>query len=399
MAGTGPGQEEGSFGSAAAVQPIYPAGPDFAFLAPCHLPAGYTREALEQAAEGFPTIFLPPRPSSLPKNPYLLPMKWLGRLIGGIFKLVFYGCAAVLGLTLLLGILSAVSSLLSSSGDQSPEPTFAPDLRPYSLPLTEADGSPAGMLHRLSWTDYQQTSYSGRYGVNLAEMEADAHFRNTIMATGNGFGSFSHTRQRYPTAAKTHERAFFWNWLYERMVTQDSARLPELVGIFDSILLADQPSRAHFAEIIVSAVQHLDYVLVHPYTCSDYVSEDEGCTQFGCQWHREGNACRPEVLYGVQTPVEFAYNLEGDCDTRVLLLMLILRQYGYDARMVWSSFYGHAVLGLDLPAPGKAFVWAEGRKFYLWETTAQNWQLGQIGPEYNNLSHWMLMRRIPFVDR
>jgi len=327
-------------------------------------------------------------------------MKSFWRFLSGLFKVLVRGIFLLLGAIVLIGLASAVMSILDPDPvEPEDQPVHPTGLQPYSLPLTEADGTPSGVLNRLVWQDYDRVTYSGRYGLSLAEKEADTDFRETIMEGGDGIGSFFAARRTYGGLYPDNERALFWNWLYERTITRDSARLPELIAIYDSILLTDKPSRQRFAEIVVSSIQHLDYVLVHPLSCEDYVAEDEDCSQFGCKWHQEGHACRPEVRYGVQTPLEFAYNLEGDCDTRVLLIMLILRQYGYDARMAWSNFYGHAVLALPLPAPGKGFLRAEGKKYFLWETTAPDWQLGQIDAQYNNLDHWILMRRMPRIDQ
>jgi hypothetical protein len=48
--------------------------------------------------------------------------------------------------------------------------------------------------------------------------------------------------------------------------------------------------------------------------------------------------CDGYERFGINTPVEFIATLQGDCDTRTLLLYTILAHYGYDVALMVVSF-------------------------------------------------------------
>ncbi len=71
---------------------------------------------------------------------------------------------------------------------------------------------------------------------------------------------------------------------------------------------------------------------------------------------------------GFLPPVEFLASMDGDCDTRVLLLFVVLAHYNYDVVMLGSELYSHSVLGIDLPISGASKI-IGGRRYVIWETT------------------------------
>jgi hypothetical protein len=87
--------------------------------------------------------------------------------------------------------------------------------------------------------------------------------------------------------------------------------------------------------------------------------------------------------------VEFLMNLKGDCDTRTLLLYSIFTHYNYDVALLSSEFYGHSILGINLPINGLSYNYSN-QNYVLWETTAPNCKPGIIPNEISNLNNWRI---------
>jgi hypothetical protein len=77
----------------------------------------------------------------------------------------------------------------------------------------------------------------------------------------------------------------------------------------------------------------------------------------------------------------------GDCDSKALLLYILLERNGYDCVLLWSGFYSHAMLGVAANSMGE-YKYHNGRRYYFLETTYPDWELGQLPPEVNNPEHW-----------
>ena len=241
--------------------------------------------------------------------------------------------------------------------------------------------------HTRLWRDYSHNLYTGEYEIAEEDViQSKAHRENIPNDFGPGT-PFEAFYQRNLQLYSTERNLFNWTWTYETILSHDKDKLTSMYTMFDSIYARKQPNRQEFANIIVSHIQFLPYLLVHPKTCEAYIAYDTACVDFRCKYHRDNKPCLPEVDYGILTPLEYAYNLQGDCDTRTVLLMMILDHYGYDTKMLYSYNYGHAVLGVNLPATGY-HVYFQGKKYYLWETTNRDWMIGQIGASYQNMDYW-----------
>ena len=79
----------------------------------------------------------------------------------------------------------------------------------------------------------------------------------------------------------------------------------------------------------------------------------------------------------------------GDCDSKAMLLYVILEKMNVDCAMLWSHNYKHAMLGIKVNGRGN-FLTANGKKYYFLETTYPNWEVGEIPPEFNNIKFWYI---------
>lgn len=93
---------------------------------------------------------------------------------------------------------------------------------------------------------------------------------------------------------------------------------------------------------------------------------------------------------GFFTPNEVAYYNKGDCDTKSLFIVLILKRLGYDAAMFYSEVYSHAMVALNINATG-TYMSYKGKKYYFVESTYPGWAIGQISEDWNDVSNWYLL--------
>jgi hypothetical protein len=167
----------------------------------------------------------------------------------------------------------------------------------------------------------------------------------------------------------------YWQLVYAQLYTHNYSKMPKIYERFAQIGKDRQLNTYQFAEMILNFVQGIPYILIHPNTCA----EDRQRNAFSDTYHRDGLPCLPNRRFGLQSPLEFMYNLQGDCDTRALFAYTVLSHFGYDVAVLGSS--RHAMLGLNIPAKGH-YLLHNGKKYYFWETTAKGYTLGMIPPEY-----------------
>lgn len=80
----------------------------------------------------------------------------------------------------------------------------------------------------------------------------------------------------------------------------------------------------------------------------------------------------------------------GDCDTRCLLLALVLSQLGIDSVLFVSPEYSHSVLGVQIFGSG-AKMQVDGTNYLIAETTA-NVELGKIAADLADPAKWFSVK-------
>jgi len=99
----------------------------------------------------------------------------------------------------------------------------------------------------------------------------------------------------------------------------------------------------------------------------------------------------PEGELGVYAPPQTLVRALGDCDTKSLLYLLILRKLGYDAIMLYSPHYQHAMVGIGASSPG-TFIELDGQRYYFCETTQLGFWIGEVSPSVGDLARWIPLR-------
>jgi hypothetical protein len=81
----------------------------------------------------------------------------------------------------------------------------------------------------------------------------------------------------------------------------------------------------------------------------------------------------------------------GDCDTKTVLLMLVLSELGYKNVMFHSLRYKHAMIGIAAPGLSGDYKEINGIKYYFTETTYPGWRIGRLPVKYSDKDYWIPM--------
>jgi hypothetical protein len=93
-----------------------------------------------------------------------------------------------------------------------------------------------------------------------------------------------------------------------------------------------------------------------------------------------------EDPYGLVPPAVMV-NESGDCDSKSLLAIMLLRTVGIDAVMLVSDNAQHAMVGVGLPL-GRDRIAHRGRKYAAVEITHPNWPIGRMPPKLASHRDW-----------
>ncbi|WP_300603879.1 DnaJ domain-containing protein [Niabella sp.] len=232
-----------------------------------------------------------------------------------------------------------------------------PDMRPDTF-----------ITHVLRWQDRDDSVYTIRLSVSSAERyrSAQAHRQmDEPQYAAQGIGS-----------------------VYTHMLATDQDAMKPAAMAFSDLARAKKLNKQQTASMIVSCIQSIPYALIVDRSCSAsyddaYINRYLAACKTDC--------CKGYAKFGVQSPVEFLGDLKGDCDTRALFLYSILKQLGYPVALMTSNYYKHALIAvaLDEPLPDNAIaIHADGKRYYLWETTSKRFGPGELPASLSNIHHW-----------
>lgn len=210
-----------------------------------------------------------------------------------------------------------------------------------------------------SWKNYTSSNFCLQYVTQQKDVEEAESYRN-----------------RYQDLVSQTDLQF-WGTLYYKL---HQLNRTEIRSIADSLLILkkDQKlNRNEFANMVVSFVQDIPYV----YILDKERCEDQDLSQGDCVTNKR---------FGILSPIEFLHSLNGDCDTRTVLLYSLFKTLHYSPRIAISFEYAHSVLLLDVQASGDHII-ENGVKYFFWETTATGWQAGLLPPNCNDISKWNIV--------
>ena len=173
------------------------------------------------------------------------------------------------------------------------------------------------------------------------------------------------------------------NGLYRDMYVFDKPRLNLIYKELNNSRLEFNLSKIDFADMIVSMVQNMPYNVITQDPCFQAYANNSNIKEL----MDSGFDCDGEVYGGVYSPLQFIFENKGDCDSRTIFLYTLLKKFNYDVVILNSDFYGHSIIGLNIPSTG-SYKLHLGKRYYTWESTAKNWLIGQLPPGYTNLNYW-----------
>jgi hypothetical protein len=285
---------------------------------------------------------------------YLVPLlRWLFKIFWPVLLVLF-----------LVSMFTFISSSVGSSYVPIPASVDYPE---ETKPTTETLPIKDSIIKRFrKWKDYEGKYYEGTYTIRLRDYNQAKDFKNNISLYGESKDSYDQ--------------------IISKLKDNDNPKLYGIYHMFDSIQKANKLNPKHFAEMVVTFVQDIPYAIVLSDGCDPSLYDDRFTRNFLI--NNKGN-CDGYQRFGINTPVEFITQLKGDCDTRTLLLYTILSHYKYDVAVMSSEFYGHSILGINLPYNGSSFNY-NNQKYILWETTAFGSKPGIISNEISNTNYWRI---------
>jgi hypothetical protein len=258
-------------------------------------------------------------------------------------------------------MLFAGLQLLNLVQDKKPSPVVKDEDDTELIP-DKPDSLKQKNQYTISWDDYKNNHYKGSYAVSK-----------------NNFAISYNNR-----VSQTPQHAI--EDVYGGVFNVDKNILIGIEFMLEKIKKEKNLDAKGFAEMAACFVQRIPYVLVHELSCEELVRRNYN-DEFIQEYHREGKQCLQNCKFGLQAPVEFSYNLKGDCDTRALMLFTILDHFGYNVAVFTSQAYGHAIMGIGLPYQG-LYKSYNGIKYYTWELTAKDWQPGLLPPQVSDMNNW-----------
>jgi hypothetical protein len=145
-----------------------------------------------------------------------------------------------------------------------------------------------------------------------------------------------------------------WARYYRMVYKESAARLDSLTNAFAESLPAGDPTES--ARRVLAWVQ-------------------------GFRYERDFNGI------DFVPPLAAAFEKRGDCDSRAMVMGIILERLGIHSVLMISRDYSHAMLAVDVPGGGQRFTF-NGKAYLVAETTARV-GIGKIDPAQADWSRWL----------
>jgi hypothetical protein len=149
-----------------------------------------------------------------------------------------------------------------------------------------------------------------------------------------------------------------WHEIYKRIYWQSYNKFDMILKGFDDVFKKEKMSDRDKLYFMISFVQNIEYK-------------------------------RPGGELDLLPPLGTLATKFGDCDTKALLLYIILERTGVDCILYWSFQYKHAMLGIAINARGN-YKSYKGKNYYFVETTYPGWEIGDIDPAMDDLNLWFI---------
>ncbi|MGL1893786.1 MAG: hypothetical protein OCD02_19270 [Spirochaetaceae bacterium] len=128
------------------------------------------------------------------------------------------------------------------------------------------------------------------------------------------------------------------------------------------------------------------YQGLYPYFANDKYTDYE-LTELLMFWIQGYTYARSlESASDLLNPIEAALTKTGDCDSRSLILGILLHKFGINSILLTSEKVKHALLAVNCPGEGATYEY-NGKKYLTVELTAKM-LIGEISEKHSDLSLW-----------
>lgn len=294
---------------------------------------------------------------------------------GGCFSLIFKLIRWCLIGILILSVLGYLSKLLTNRVDEQKREKKDGEVESSDLKLDPNQDTLMAqpwnylMDHDVKWTDFIENKFHAKYTTTTYNLALSSKMHNS-----------------WSTSNVTDELLFYHD-IYQDFYRGDSKKLDSLVDYFNTQRQIKNLDLASTADMVVTFVQEIPYVLIHDGTCR------EACLDGGfiADYHEQKRPCVSDVIAGVYSPYEFIHTLDGDCDTRSLLAYSILDKLGIGASIWVSREYGHSIAGIAVPTNSPNYKTINGIRYFAVELTAKGFHIGMIAPEHTDMNNWNIV--------
>lgn len=181
-----------------------------------------------------------------------------------------------------------------------------------------------------------------RLGYGLGEPQ-----RNGIVA------SYDRIKHRYRGTELPHD---VFDRIYAGLVRTNRTAIQPIAERFRELQASRRLDAAELAQVIVTYVQDVPYRIPE------------------------------EDAFGLMPPA-LVVNTTGDCDSKALLALMLLRSLDIEAILLVSDSARHAMLGVAVPL-GDDRRRYQGRTYAITEVTQPNWPIGHMPPRYASAPDW-----------
>ncbi len=162
----------------------------------------------------------------------------------------------------------------------------------------------------------------------------------------------------------------YWRGIYNRVYNRSRGTVERLAGVIGRIRREQGLNDVQTVYLIARFVQFMKYDL----------PPGVGIYSPVRTLYEQGKAAVAGT--GEQRPD--GWNGAGDCDTKSLLMAMLLQACGFRAVVFDSYRYQHAMTGVDCPGADGVSLDFRGVRYYFIESTYPGWNIGQMPQQYGD---------------
>jgi hypothetical protein len=268
----------------------------------------------------------------------------------GCYKKAFFGCAALFLIFFVIIILLIISIEL-------PEIDFTEtEKREYNIEVDSLTNENI-INASFSWRFVDNSLRKRKYDLNFRLLEKEV---KAAMDYIDALAEMSYRdlglQSRYPDPVT--EARVVWAEVYRRVFNHSNLKMKSILEGFNKIIKEEKFGAKDRIIFVFTFVQNIPYE-------------------------------RPGGVLDLFPPLGTLAYRYGDCDSKAILLYVILERMGVDCAMLWSYKYKHAMLGVAVSGSGN-YKTFNGKKYFFLETTYPRWDIGELPPEFKNKRFWFI---------